>query len=63
MVLYADKKNVAIMDSKRIFLHVINGKMNKVGGLTKKALWMPAPSTSLRTGSAGITTDVGGNSQ
>jgi len=51
------------MDSKRIFLHVINGKMNKVGGLTKKALWMPAPSTSLRTGSAGITTDVGGNSQ
>ena len=57
------QKNALVMGSSTIILRVIDGKIDKVGGLTKKMLWMPAPSTSLRTGSAGMTTDVGGNSQ
>jgi len=50
----AGKKIMAVMSNKTEILSVIDGKMDKVGGLIKKTLWMPA--------SAGMTMSVGGAS-
>lgn len=50
-----DKKKVAVMSNKTRIFSVIDGNIREKENLSKKASWMPA--------SAGMTTDVGGNSQ